>query len=279
MDSLVPSNEEVPTISQDSWEAIPDRLIELAKSHADLRTILLQALLNPKFCLSEPRIPMQRLLTALRVADLAGSTVYGRRGDKSALDRWHAIKDFLITQLRTQLVSGRPFSARQARELRFCLAYLQPSWELYMNVDWGLVEEDLNVLEDTGKTQDGFIKSYSARPRRGRSLTLQQQRIIASVELLRQCGVRDPSQKVIEALFSSWEITREAKTVLNLWSGYKKYRRRFPEREAMPYYHLKAVLWLLRPAVKAWEKKTGVSVVASKVSEPNRPSTPRRRSG
>ena len=87
-----------------------------------------------------------------------------------------------------------------------------------------------------------------------------QRHIVAAVELLRQCGVRDPSQRVVEIL-DSFGMNREAQTVLNLWSGYRKYRRRFPEREAMPHYHLKGMLSLVLPPVNAWEKKSGISVV------------------
>lgn len=117
----------------------------------------------------------------------------------------------------------------------------------------------------------------TSAPRRGRRLSEHNRHIIAAVELLRQCGVRDPSQRVVEALSSSWGIDRESKTVLNLWSWYKNYPRRHPGREAMPHYHIKRILWLILPAIKAWEKRTGISVVAPQVSESGIPSALRRR--
>jgi hypothetical protein len=254
----VPTNKKVARVSEDDWDVITDHLIEVAKADKRLRALLVKALLNPAYCVEQPRVEMRRLLSALKVADLAGTTVHSKRGDASARDRWKAVWNLLLYILRDQLL--RPLlSRRDVRQLQFCLNQLQKWASGTAHLDWKGILGDLKVLEATAKEFDSFPKSS---PRRGRRLTRHNRHIIAAVELLRQCRVRDPSQKVADVLYSSYGINRESKTVLNLWSSYKNYPRRHPGREAMPHYHIKGILWLIRPAIKSWEQRTGVSVVA-----------------
>jgi hypothetical protein len=73
----------------------------------------------------------------------------------------------------------------------------------------------------------------------------------------------------VAELLESFRINRDEHTVLNLWSLYGKYARRFPKREAMPRYHLKGILGFILPTVKAWAEKAGISVLAPQVSEPD----------
>jgi hypothetical protein len=273
MDSVLPTNQKVKAISRDKRDVITDRLIELAKTDAELRAILVTALLNPAYCAEQPQIETRRLLAALKVADVAGSHVRSKRADDSASDRSRAVWNLLLSILREQLL--RPLvSGRDVRQLRLCLRQLR-SWPMGTgHIDWRCIDEDLEVLEDMAHEYDGFPKGP---PRRGRRLGRFQQRIIAAVELLRQCGVPDPSLQVVEAL-DSFGVKREAKTVLNLWSRYRKYPRRHPERQRMPGYHLKCILWLVLRDLKQLEKKTSVSGVGP-VYDLRRPSKPRRRNG
>jgi hypothetical protein len=244
VDFGVPTNQKVAGVSQDGWDVITDRLIELARADKSLRRLLVEALLNPAYCVEQPKVEMRRLMTAIKVADVAGTTVHSKRGDESALDRWKSVWNLLLYIFRDQLL--RPLiSGRDVRELKFCLKQLQ-KWAPHL--DWKGIHEDLKVLEATAKEYDGFPKSS---PRRGRRQSEHNRHIIAAVELLRQCGVRDPSQRVVEVLSSSWGIDRESKTVLNLWSAYKNHPRRHPGREAMPHYHIKRILWLNLPANSA----------------------------
>jgi len=181
--------------------------------------------------------------------------VYWKRGDESALDRWRGIWNLLLNILRDQLL--RPLlSRRDVRQLKLCLQQLRPLWKVTTRINWSRIEEDLKILEDTANDYDSFPK---CSPRRGRQLTMRQKGVIASVELLRQCGVHDPCQQVVKALYS-WGVSREWKTVMNLWSGYKKYPRRHPNRDAMPSDHIKGILRFVLPEVKAWAKNTGASL-------------------
>jgi len=275
MDSGIPANQKIVRVSEDDWDVITDHLVELAKANKSLRALLVEALLNPAYCVEQPKIEMRRLLSALKVADLAGTTVHSKRGDASARDRWKAVWNLLLHILRQQLLLPL-VSRREVRQLEFCLKQLQTWASGTAHLDWEGIQEDLKVLAATATEYDSLRKSP---PRRGRRLTEHNRHIIAGVELLRQCGVSDPSQKVAEVLYWSWGINRESKTILNLWSGYKNYPRRHPGREAMPHYHIKGILWLIRPAIKAWEQRTGISVVAPGVSGRGTPSKPHRRSG
>lgn len=264
MDSVTPTNQKNPAIPGDDWDAIADRLVELAKAHPELRRILVRTLVNPAFSVEEPKIQTKRLLTALKVADVAGSIIYGEAGDLSALDRWQEIRELLVGRLRAQLVFSRPLSTHEARELRFCLEQLRPWWEPYSQPDlWRIIEHDLTILEATGRIRNSFFPKGRRRPGRRRKLKLHQERIIAAVELGRQCGVRDAAQEVVEILHC-FGIHREAKTVANLWSSYRNYPGRLPDRDAMAQYHIEGILWLVRPAVKEWEKRAGVHVIPRK---------------
>jgi hypothetical protein len=275
VDFGVPTNQNVAGVSQDGWDVITDRLIELARADESLRRLLVEALLNPAYCVEQPEVEMRRLMSAIKVADVAGTIVHSKRGDESALGRWKSVWNLLLYIFRDQLL--RPLiSRRDVRQLKFCLKQLQKWASGTADLDWKGIQQDLKVLEATAKEYNGFPKSS---PRRGRRLSGYNRHIIAAVELLRQCGVRDPSQRVVEVLSSSWGIDRESKTVLNLWSWYKNSPRHHPGREAMPHYHIKGMLWLILPAVKAWEKRTGISVVAPQVSESGIPSALRRRGG
>src|SRR5579863_370045 len=101
MGSGIPTNQKPHGISRDQWSVITHRLIESAREHSELRTLLVNALLDPANCAEQPQIEMRRLLAALKVADLAGSTVHGKRGgDESALDRWRAVWNLLLGILR-----------------------------------------------------------------------------------------------------------------------------------------------------------------------------------
>ncbi len=96
MDSVVPTNQKAGTVSRDEWDELTDHLIELAKASPKLRGILVKALVNPAYYLEERKIEMRRLLAALKVADVAGTTVHWKRGDESALDRWRDIWNLLL---------------------------------------------------------------------------------------------------------------------------------------------------------------------------------------
>jgi hypothetical protein len=258
MSSVLLGNQKSGAISRDGRDVTVDRLIELAASNPGLRRILVRALLDPAYCVERPQIETGRLLAALKVADLAGSTVQGKLGEIFAFERWRAVWNLLLSILREQLVQPL-LSSRDVTQLRLCLNQLQTWSPAKVTLDWEGIEKDLKTLEATAKEHDGLPKSL---PRRGRKMSRHQRHIVAAVELLRQCGVRDPSQKVAGELFKSFGTNRGAQTVLNLWSAYKKYPRRFPEREAMPHYHLKAILWFVWPAVTVWGEKAGIAIVA-----------------
>lgn len=255
MDSGIPTNPKAGAVSRDEWGKLPDHLIDLAKVSPELRAILVRALVNPVYYLERPRIEMRRLLAALKVSDIAGSTVHSKRGDESALDRWGGIRNLLVSVLRDQL-QWPLLSRRHVRELKFCLQQLRPLWEVATRINWKQIEEDLKVIENTANDYDSFQKSS---PRRGRQLSNHRKGVIASVELLRQCGVPDRHQQVVEALYS-WGVSLECKTVMNLWSGYKTYPRRHPSRDAMPRYYINWILWRVLPDVKAWAEKSGASL-------------------
>ena len=273
MDFCVPTNQKAGAVSRDEWDELTDHLIELAKASRKLRGMLVKALVNPAYYVEGPEIEMRRLLAALKVADVAGTTIHWKRADESALGRWRGIWDLLLGILRDQLL--RPLlSRRDVRQLKFCLQQMRPLWEVTTRINWKQIEDDLKILENTAKGYDSFPKGS---PRRGRQLSKHHKGVIASVELLRQCDVHDPCQKVVEALYA-WGVSLQWKTVMNLWSGYKKYPRRHPDREAMPRYHIKGILWFVLPEVKAWAKKTGASLDPD-FSKSGRPSALRRRSG
>lgn len=247
MDSVSPTNQKDNPISRDQWDRQADSLIEMAKTNPELRQILVKALLKPGDYLGGARLSMKNLLAAFRVADMAGSTVYFEREDLSAFNRWRGVWEFLLSQIREDL--ARPMlRARDVQQLKIALREIQQSAGGAPGIDWNLIQEDLKVLERTARRYDSFPKET---PRRGRSLSEHQKRIIACVELLRQCGVRDPCQKVVEAL-CVWGINRQWKTVSNLWSRYKNYRRRHPDREALPAYWVKIILLSNQPQLNAW---------------------------
>ena len=198
--------------------------------------------------MAAPEVAMPRLLAAFKVADVAGATIYGTTGDNSAPDRWRTVWKLLLYILREQL--QRPLlSKREVMQLKLCLRQLRPWCTERTGINWKKVEgDDVQALEATAKGYDSFPKGPS---RRGRKLTEHQRRIIASVELLHQCGVPYACEKVGLTL-ESYGIRRDAKTVLNLWSRYNKYRLRHPEREATPSYFIKGMLWSVMPDVNAW---------------------------
>lgn len=247
MDSDSPTNQGNDPISRDQWDKQAERLIELSKVNRELRRTLVKALLRPGNYLSGPRIETKKVLSALRVADIAGSTVYFERGDLSALNRWRKVWEILLGLVRQEL--ARPMlRVRDVRQLKIVLREIQQLAGSAPGIDWSLIQEDLKVLELTAKRYDGFPKGP---PRRGRNLTEHQKRIIACFELLRQCGIRNPCQEVAEGLWD-WGIDRKLKTISNLWSRYKKYPRRHPEREHLPGYWVKIILFSIRPQVNAW---------------------------
>jgi hypothetical protein len=126
------------------------------------------------------------------------------------------------------------------------------------DINWMLIEEDLKLLE-----AKAWEKLPKGAARRGRRLGEHQKRIIAAVELLRQCGVRGRCQMVIEAL-RSWGVKREWNTVSNLWSWYKSYRLRHPERHALPGYWLKIIYPFVLPQLEPYTSKAWATWVSDR---------------
>src|SRR2546425_649139 len=252
MDSVSPTNQKDIPISRDQWDRQAERLIEWAKTSPELRGILVKALLRPGNYLGRPKVEMQKILTAFKVADIGGNTVYCKQGDISAFDRWRKVRELLLGMIRQELLLPL-MRGRDVRQLKMILREIRDWSGDATGIDWKLINGDLKILEDEARRYESFPKEA---PRRGRKLIEHQHRIIACVELLRQCGVRDPCKTVVEVLWA-WGIKREWKTVSNLWSRYKTYRRRHPEREALPGYWVKGILFFIVPELDAWIQTQG----------------------
>ena len=192
MDSVSPTNQKVIPISWGNPDVVVEFLIDLAKTSPKVRGILVKALVRPATYFGPPRVGFPRLLTALKVADVAGSTVCQEKNqDVTAFDRWDKVRDILLSWIRTQLFTGPPVLKRDVRRLKMVLSRWREWQGDATDINWKLLDEDLELLEATA-----WEKLPKGTPRRGRHLTEHQKRIIAGVELLRQCGVKDPCQMV-----------------------------------------------------------------------------------
>jgi len=234
-------------------------LIDLAKTSPKVRGILVKALVRPATYFGPPRVGFPRLLTALKVADVAGSTVCQEKNqDVTAFDRWDKVRDMLLLWIREQLISGPPTFKRDVRQLRLVLRRWREWRGDATDINWKLVDEDLDLLE-----AKAFEKLPKGTPRRGRRLTEHQKRIITSVELLHQCGQKARCQMVVEAL-KSWGVKRNWITVSNLWSWYKSYRLRHPERHALPRYWLKIIYPFILPQLEPYTSEAWATWVSNR---------------
>jgi hypothetical protein len=254
-----PTNQKVIPISWGDPDVVVEFLIGLAKTSPQVRKLLVKALVRPATYFGPPRVGFPRLLNALRVADVAGSTVCQEKNqDVTALNRWDKVRDMLLSWIRTQLFSSPPAFKRDVRQLRLVLRQMREWQGDATDINWKLIDEDLELLE--AKAWDKLPKGT---PRRGRRLSEHQKRIIASVELLSQCGQKARCQMVVEAL-KSWGVKRSWITVSNLWSRYKSYWRRHPERHALPRYWLKIIYPFILPELEPYTSEAWATWVSKR---------------
>ncbi|MBZ5514200.1 MAG: hypothetical protein LAN62_05015 [Acidobacteriia bacterium] len=208
---------------------------------------------------------------------MAGSTVCQEKNQEvTALDRWDKVRDMLLSWIRTQLLSGPPALKRDVRQLGLVLRLMREWQGDATDINWMLIDEDLELLE-----AKAWEKLPKGTPRRGRRLSEHQKRIIASVELLRQCGQKARCQMVVEAL-KAWGVKRDWITVSNLWSWYKSYRLHHPERHALPRYWLKIIYPYILPQLKEYLRGASNQLngrLDSNASVSDKPSALRRRNG
>ncbi len=172
-------------------------LLRKAKKSRNLRRKLGEWLLAPENWPPEiPKLPDRELLAALRLTD-AGAGFWPP--DSSQEQAWLAFRNECVRLLRLQcFAQPSSYPLTHAKNLRAANHVLQvvsshPLERFQVNVDF--MQSELKRMEKAAPVlPKGYSSHNNHRPiQRGRRFTEQSQlRTVAELELLKECGERDP---------------------------------------------------------------------------------------